>query len=107
MQKKRTGPDPVEPVSRKGVRYEALHWGKERGLGQNGGYVAAIDEATGEELWLLKIYDVVYDDDMEDDKQDLFISSLKLSRWRDRLTVRDERGGRYVVDLATRTVEPA
>ncbi len=33
----------VSPVSRKGVRYEVVAGGKGRGLGQNGGLIAAVD----------------------------------------------------------------
>lgn len=102
--KKRAGPAPVAPVSLGGVRYQALPWGKARGLGQNGGHIAAIDEKTGKELWVLRVYRIVYDGDMEDDKQDLFITGLSIRRDPDRLVVENERGGRYVVDPATRTV---
>jgi hypothetical protein len=88
----------------KGVRYQVVPGGKGRGLGQNGGIVAAVSERTGEELWVQKIYEIVYDDDLEADKQDVAITDLKLSRWRNRLTVKNERGERYQLDLATRAV---
>lgn len=103
MQKKRSGPEPVEPVSQAGIRYEAIHWGKGRGLGQNGGYIAAIDEASGQELWILKVYEVNYDSDMEDDKLDVFITCLSLDD-AGHLTAENERGGRYSVDLQNRQV---
>ncbi len=106
MAKKRSGPDPVDPVRSGGIRYEAMPWGKARGLAQNGGYVAAIDEKTGKELWLLKVYDVSYDGDMEADKQDVFITSLEIDR-EGHLTVESETGDRYAVDLASRKVSPA
>ena len=104
MQKKRSGPEPVDPVSHAGVRYEAVHWGKGRGLPQNGGYIAAIDEASGHELWLLRVYEVNYDSDMEDDKLDVFITQLTLDYAEQRLTVENERGARYSVDLRNRHV---
>lgn len=107
MAKKRSGPDPVDPVRFGGTRYEAMPWGKARGLGQNGGYVAAIDEKTGDELWLLKVYDVAYDGDMEADKQDVFVTSLEIDRAGRRLTVENEAGDRFAVDLASRKVSPA
>lgn len=107
MAKKRSGPDPVDPVRFGGTRYEAMPWGKARGLGQNGGYVAAIDEKTGDELWLLKVYDVTYDGDMEADKQDVFVTSLEIDRAGRRLTVENEAGDRFAVDLASRKVSPA
>ncbi|MES9899876.1 MAG: hypothetical protein ABW148_12740 [Sedimenticola sp.] len=104
-QKKRVGPEPVEPVTHQGIRFEAIHWGKSRGLDQNGGYIAAIDTATDEELWLLKVYDVIYDGDMEADKQDLFIERISIDAARNYLIVEHERGGRYRVDLDSRKVE--
>jgi hypothetical protein len=107
MAKKRSGPDPVEPVSFGGTRYEAVPWGKARGLEQNGGYVAAIDERTGDELWLLKVYGVNYDGDMEGDKQDVFVTGLELDRVGRCLTVENEAGDRFAIDLATRTVSAA
>ena len=107
MKKKRSGPNPVDPVRFGGIRYEAMPWGKARGLDQNGGYVAAIDEKTGNELWLLKVYDVGYDGDMESDKQDVFVTSLEIDREGRRLTVESEAGNRYAVDLESRKVSPA
>lgn len=101
MQKKRTPPEPVEPVTHKGMRYEAVHWGKSRGLEQNGGYVAVVDARSGEELRLLRVYRVAYDDDLEPDKQDVFITRLARRIGSNQLTVENERGERYRVDLRT------
>jgi hypothetical protein len=101
MEKKRTPPEPVTPVTHKGIRYEAVHWGKARGLEQNGGYVAAVDASSGEELRLLRVYGVAYDDDREPDKQDVFITRLARRLGSNKLTVENERGERYRVDLET------
>ncbi len=106
MEKKRSGPGRVAPVSYKGIRYEALNWGKARGLEQNGGYITAVDEKTGQELWFLKVYDVSYDGNMEEDKQDVFIIKLTVSRLRNRLTVKNERGESFAISLKDRTVTP-
>jgi len=106
MAKKRSGPDPVEPVSFGGIRYEAMQWGKARGLEQNGGYVAAIDEATGRELWVQRIYRIRYDRDTEGDKQDVFITGLTLTPGTRTLAIENERGARYRLDLRTRKVTP-
>lgn len=102
--KRRSGPAPVAPVTYAGVRYEVVHWGKGRGLPQNGGYIAAIDEKSGQQLWLLRVYEVHYDGDMEDDKQDIFITTLVISEDGKRLDIEDERGRRYWVDTASQTV---
>lgn len=100
----RTSAKAVAPVTLKGVRYEVVRGGRGRGLGQNGGLVAAVDEASGDELWVLKVYEIAYDGEMEDDKQDVAITDLSVSRWHNRLSVRNERGERFDVDLATRQV---
>lgn len=103
MLKDRNPPAPVAPVVAGRVRYEAVEWGKSRGLKQNGGYLAAVDETTDEELWLLKVYDTVYKG-RSGDKHDVFITSLELDETGSRLTVEDETGRRFVVDLADRRV---
>lgn len=105
--KKRSAPDPVEPVRFDGVRYETVNAGKGRGLGQNGGHVAAVDEHSGAELWIQKIYDVEYVDDMEEDKQDVFITGLVLDQSIRVILVSNERGHRFALNLDDRTVEPA
>jgi hypothetical protein len=101
-QPKRTAPPKVSPVLLGGVRYEALHWGRSRGLGQNGGYIAAVDPGTKRELWILKVYDVAYDGKMEEDVQDIFIKKMKAQGGN--LAVTDEDGRHYLVDPVTRTV---
>ena len=98
-------PEPAAVVNG-GVRIEALPWGKARGLGQNGGYIAAYDPVTDSEVWILKVYEVVYDGQRESDKQDLFIEDLVLEP-SGLLRVTDERGGVHRVDLQQRTVVAA
>ena len=102
---KRVGPPVVEPVTLGTLRFEAVPWGRERGLQQNGGYIEAFDAATGAAQWLLRIYAINYRDDLEEDVQDLFIEELKAGP-RGKLTVIDEQGRRFLVDPATRSVTP-
>ena len=97
-------PEP-ETVSLAGVRYEALPWGKARGLGQNGGYIVAIDEATGLEKWMLKVYDVTYDHEMEEDKQDVFIRKMAWGRNKRSLSMENDRGKTYILDLRDLSVK--
>lgn len=80
----------VDPVSLNGVRYEAL----------DGGYVKAVDEKTGTEKWLVKIYDAVFDREL--DKQEIFIGELKLAG--DDLHVITERNDHYLVNIKTHAV---
>jgi hypothetical protein len=102
---KRKPPAAVPSVTVGGLRFEAIHWGKARGLGQNGGYIAAIDPASGKELWTLKVYDVVYDPKLEGDVQDVFIIAMSKTLFGQKLNIRDEEGRSYVVDPATRMVK--
>ncbi|HJT05711.1 MAG TPA: hypothetical protein VJ747_02230 [Stellaceae bacterium] len=102
---KRAGPPKVAPVTIGNLRFEAIHWGKARGLGQNGGYIAAIDPLSGEETWTLKVYDVAYEPDLEGDVQDVFIQSMSKTLFGGKLTITDERGRGYVVDPVARTVK--
>jgi len=99
---KREGPDPVEPVTINGIRYEAIHWGSEINVGQNGGYIAAVDPATGTRLWTLKGYNINYDPLRERDVQDVFITSLAGGS-DGKLRVIDEEGRNFIVDPQSRT----
>lgn len=98
------GPVPTPaPVTLHGLRLEALPWGKARGLGQNGGYLAAFDPADGRELWILKVYDIAYDPALEGDVQDRFIAGLAPTA-DGLLAVTDEAGGHWLVDVRRRAV---
>lgn len=101
---KRLGPKDVPPVIVKDLRFEVIHWGKDRGLAQNGGYIAALDKTGGQELWTLKIYDIAYDSELESDVQDIFIKSMTKSWFGNKLKITDERGRKYSVDVQARTV---
>jgi len=101
---KRVGPADVTPLILGDVRYEAIHWGKERGLGQNGGIIAAFDNATDAELWTLKVYEIDYEPGLEEDVQDIFITTLRRGATPGSIEVMDENGRRFVVDTSTRTV---
>ena len=101
---KRVGPEDVRPVVFGSTRFEAIHWGRARGLAQNGGYLSAVDDATGRELWILKVYDVVYDPDLEEDVQDVFIERMAAAAQDGELEVTDEKGRRYIVDTRSRSV---
>jgi outer membrane protein assembly factor BamB len=103
---KRVGPKDIAPIEFKGLRFEVIHWGKSRGFGQNGGYIAAFDRGTGKELWTLKVYDIPYDPALESDVQDVFIATLSKALFGAKLKISDENGRRYVVDIDSRTASP-
>lgn len=101
--KERAEPPTPEPVEIDGVTYSALLWGKARGLGQNGGLIIATDTNTGEELWILKIYDVSYERDIELDKQDVFIE--RISADAGGLVIENESGRVFKVNLTDRSIK--
>ena len=98
-----SGPTEVTPVSVGNIRYDALHWGKERGLDQNGGFVIAINPSTGEEIWVQKIYEIVYGD-KSPQKYDLFITDLKFLDARNGLQITDQSGRVHHMGLDSRVV---
>ena len=102
---KREGPADVPPVVVGKLKFVAIQWGKHRCLGQNGGYIAAYDVATGQELWLLKVYTVKYDPRREPDTQDVFIQSMAKTP-DGKLEITDENGRAYRVNPRSRTVKP-
>lgn len=103
---KRSGPAPVEPVRVGTLVIQAVHWGLQRGLGQNGGYIAATDAQTGQELWLLKVYSIEYDPRLERDVQDVFITDMKLIDAGALIEIHDELGRVFIADPVKRSVQP-
>jgi hypothetical protein len=100
----RLAPKDVAPVIVDRTSYAVIHWGKKRGLDQNGGYISATDLDSNKELWVLKVYDTEYDPEMEGDVQDVFIKSLSKVWFRNQLKVVNEREEQYLIDLKTRKV---
>ncbi|OMH38321.1 hypothetical protein [Motiliproteus sp. MSK22-1] len=98
LQAKRVAPPEIAPVTVGKLRIEAVHWGKDRGLEQNGGYIAAFDPASGNELWILQIYKTEYDPEMEEDVQDVFIAKMSKGFLSKKLKIVDEKGRKYLVD---------
>jgi hypothetical protein len=93
---KRAPPVPVTPVVDKGITYSAPNdSGK-------AAYVVASD-ATGKELFRIKVFDTPIDPSLEEDVQWVFITRLKLSGGA--LLVEDEKNRCYAIDLATRSVK--
>lgn len=92
----------VPSVAFHGYRYVVVHWGKARGLPQNGGYISVVHQANGKERALIKIYETTYDPEMEADVQDVFITSLSLSG--NCILIKNERGDFFVLDTHDHSV---
>lgn len=98
----------VAPVVAGNTRYEVVRGARSRGFAQNGGVIAAIDVASGKELWTLMLYETAYDAQEEKDVQDRFITEMSLSTDRQSLLVKSENKKTYLVKLADRaiTIQP-
>jgi len=99
--KRRVAPDVVEPLTLGNKQYSALHFGKSRGLKQNGGYIVVTDVESGEELEVIQVYRVKYHGDMERDKQDVFITEINQSDHPDLIEVSNEHGQTFEVNIVT------
>lgn len=106
MSPKRVGPPKVTPVQVGALEIRALHWGRDAGLAQNGGYIEAYAPGATAPAWRLRVYEIIYDDEMEEDVQDCFIKSMSLTP-QGLLHITDEQSRQYLVNLDTRHVEPA
>lgn len=98
MMASRIPPARVAPVVIDGIRYEAV-WGT---LGQ----FRATEIKTGKVLWELTLYRYKYDDILERDVQDVFVSAMAKAG-DGSILVTDERATVYRVDPASRTARIA
>lgn len=89
----RIPPVRVKPVEIDGIRYEAV-WGVL-------GLFRATEINTGKVLWELTLYHYRYNDELETDVQDVFVSAMAKES-DSSILVTDERGRVYRVDLESR-----
>ena len=90
----RIAPVRVKPVDIDGIRYEAV-WGTL-------GLFRASEIEAGKVLWELPLYRYKYDETLETDVQDVFVSAMAKES-PSSILVTDERGKVYRVDLENRT----
>ncbi|MFT3734762.1 MAG: hypothetical protein QM776_07030 [Rhodocyclaceae bacterium] len=95
----------VQSITHAGIRYEQVKNGLLAGLDQMGGYLAAHDEASGAQLWVLKVYDNKRVPGKEGDVQDVFFKAMSLQP-DGKLLIENERGLRFMVDPAAKTSTP-
>jgi hypothetical protein len=96
-----------KPVTLNGTRFEAVRNGRMRGFDQSGGIIAAIDEKSGKELWILQVYALTFDHAEERDTQEVFITRLRVGADAKHLEVTNERKQVFIVDLFDRSVAVA
>ena len=67
------------------------------------GYLSATDVESGERLWVIRVYEVKYDERVERDVQDVyFMQALPGGK----PGIEDEPGQKFVVDLKDKSVDP-
>jgi len=101
---KRVAPEKVEPLIHGNFVYIAPHFINIDGTNQNGGYIEVLDAKSGVKLWGLLVYKTEYDPDLENDTQDVFITSLSINFLGTKLTVTDELGRQYDINISDKSV---
>jgi hypothetical protein len=99
----RPPPPKVPPVTRNGVRYQQHVGTHDDAVGQSGGLLDIIDDATGKLITTIKVYDNQRRPEIEGDVQDIFFTSMAFDS-SGKLIITNEVGHRFAVDTATRTV---
>ncbi len=98
----RPAPPEVKPIFHNGVRYEQDLESFRYGGTQPGGYLVAVDPATGKRLWMLKVYEVPVQAGAPF-QPGRYFRSMRLNPIRGQLEVESEMGGMYLVDLKLRS----
>lgn len=98
----RPSPPAVEPIVHRGVRYEQDMQAYRHGGTQSGGYLVAVDQANGERLWVLKIYEVPSQDAAGVSTPGRYFKSMRLLPDGRSIEIHSETGDRYTVDLRKR-----
>ncbi len=94
----------VRPVIVGNVRYEVARRALDHGFAQSNGVIAAVDETTGDILWMAQLYANVYDSLEERDCQETHVRALALDPSGHALLATDGRRRVWSLDLATREV---
>jgi hypothetical protein len=110
--KKRDAPPRARPVLHRGVRYSAetitpASWGSDPLPPVASVCVVARDATSDAVLWQAELFEIHYDPDMERDKQEVIVTSLRLNLFGTRLKATDETGRRWQIDLQSHAVTPA
>lgn len=99
----RPSPPVVSPIVHNGVRYEQDMQSYRHGGTQSGGYLVAINQASGERLWMLKVYEIPSQDGAGVSTPGRYFKSMRLLPDGAHIEIESEVGGKYVVDIRERT----
>lgn len=70
------------------------------------GVIAAVDEASGKQLWIVQLYETAFDEKEERDAQEVYVSSLSLDAKAGVLTAVDERKRIWRISIRDGAVLP-
>lgn len=90
----------AQPVVHKGIRYEQLRRPMDQGFDQSGGVLAAIDVASGKQLWVTQLFKTAFDPKEERDAQEVYVSQLAYDAKTGVLLATDERKRRWRINPA-------
>jgi hypothetical protein len=99
----RPAPPAVAAIDHEGIRFEQDLEALKHGGDQLGGYLVAIDAATGNRLWMLKVYLVPAPSAPAVPRFGRYFRRMSLLPGGQQIEIENEAGGIYRVDLATRT----
>ena len=100
----RIAPKPVPPISHQGILYR-IEEDEDARFGQSGGVIQAIDVENNQEIWMVRVYQIIWDPEMEKDVQEVYIREMLLDDTEQFLLITDERQRRYRVALADGAVQ--
>ena len=100
----RPPPPAVADIVVNGLRYSQVISPRKLGLAAGGGWLVAHDAKTGEQRWTLRIYEVAINPADETDVQEVYFRSMRRVSRKNALTIINERGRSFVVDLDSRQV---
>ena len=104
---KRAAPRIAKPLVVGDIRYQVVHdryTANNRPAGIRA-YVEAWDVKANKSLWKVKVYEIVYDQNLETDVQDVYIESLALDG--KKLVATTERKQSYRIDIDRHEVDEA
>ena len=96
---RRMAPQKAPPLSVNGIRYEVVLRAHLRGFKQSAGVIAAIEEKTGQEKWIVQVYQTYFDNDEEKDVQNVYITKIELDKKGQGLIISNERGEKYTINF--------
>lgn len=99
----RGAPPAVAPIENGGVRYQQDMDAGHHGGGGLGGYLAAVDAASGERLWMIRVYEVTDESAAGVSTPGCYFRRMTLLAGKNVLEIENEVGGVFRVDLAKRT----